>query len=75
MPLACFSSRQTVLSLPQDIYTLFHLHRDFKFISKTSNFLIPIIGWSMFLTGASSEAAICLLVPAGCTQTMLGIAT
>ena len=36
----------------QDIYTLFHLHRDFKFISKTSNFLIPIIGWSMFLTGA-----------------------
>ena len=35
----------------QDIYTLFHLHRDFKFISKTSNFLIPIIGWSMFLTG------------------------
>ena len=37
---------------PQDIYTLFHLHRDFKFISKTSNFLIPIIGWSMFLTGA-----------------------
>ncbi|KAI7838407.1 hypothetical protein COHA_007811 [Chlorella ohadii] len=34
-----------------DIYTLFHLHRDFKFISKTSNFLIPIIGWSMFLTG------------------------
>lgn len=34
-----------------DIYTLFHLDRDFKFISKTSNFLIPIIGWSMFLTG------------------------
>lgn len=34
-----------------DIYTLFHLHQDFKFISKTSNFLIPIIGWSMFLTG------------------------
>lgn len=25
--------------------------RQFKFISKTSNFLIPIIGWSMFLTG------------------------
>ena len=38
-------------SLCQDIYTLFHLDRDFKFISKTSNFLIPIIGWSMFLTG------------------------
>ena len=35
----------------QDIYTLFHLNRDFKFISKTSNFLIPIIGWSMYLTG------------------------
>eukprot|EP00887_Chlorella_sp_A99_P003758 scaffold7.g3758.t1 len=34
-----------------DIYTLFWLNRDFKFISKTSNFLIPIIGWSMFLTG------------------------
>ncbi|GAB4819901.1 hypothetical protein N2152v2_006947 [Parachlorella kessleri] len=34
-----------------DIYTLFHLNRDFKFISKTSNFLIPVIGWSMFLTG------------------------
>ncbi|KAK9808655.1 hypothetical protein WJX72_001338 [[Myrmecia] bisecta] len=34
-----------------DIYTLFHLNRSFKFISKTSNFLIPIIGWSMFLTG------------------------
>jgi 1-acyl-sn-glycerol-3-phosphate acyltransferase len=34
-----------------DIYTLFHLQRDFKFISKTSNFFIPIIGWSMFLTG------------------------
>ena len=34
-----------------DIYTLFWLGRPFKFISKTSNFLIPIIGWSMFLTG------------------------
>jgi 1-acyl-sn-glycerol-3-phosphate acyltransferase len=34
-----------------DIYTLFWLDRPFKFISKTSNFLIPIIGWSMFLTG------------------------
>jgi len=34
-----------------DIYSLFHLNRPFKFISKTSNFLIPIIGWSMFLTG------------------------
>jgi len=35
----------------QDIYSLFHLDRPFKFISKTSNFFIPIIGWSMFLTG------------------------
>ncbi|BBN03639.1 1-acyl-sn-glycerol-3-phosphate acyltransferase [Marchantia polymorpha subsp. ruderalis] len=34
-----------------DIYTLFMLGRSFKFISKTSNFLIPIIGWSMYLTG------------------------
>mmetsp|Transcript_4690 Transcript_4690/g.11097 ORF Transcript_4690/g.11097 Transcript_4690/m.11097 type:complete len:414 (+) Transcript_4690:2273-3514(+) len=34
-----------------DIYSLFHLDRPFKFISKTSNFLIPIVGWSMFLTG------------------------
>jgi hypothetical protein len=36
---------------PQDIYSLFHLQRPFKFISKTSNFMIPIVGWSMFLTG------------------------
>ena len=34
-----------------DIFSLFHLRRPFKFISKTSNFIIPIIGWSMFLTG------------------------
>eukprot|EP00850_Spirogloea_muscicola_P003902 SM000016S01890 [mRNA] locus=s16:470658:472072:+ [translate_table: standard] len=34
-----------------DIYTLFQLGRPFKFISKTSNFLIPIVGWSMWLTG------------------------
>ena len=43
----------------QDIYSLFHLDRPFKFISKTSNFFIPIVGWSMFLTGMhiySSEA-------------------
>jgi 1-acyl-sn-glycerol-3-phosphate acyltransferase len=26
-------------------------HRPPQFISKTSNFLIPIIGWSMYLTG------------------------
>jgi len=40
---------------PQDIYSLFHLDRPFKFISKTSNFFIPIIGWSMFLTGADEH--------------------
>jgi len=35
-----------------DIYTLLaSLPRPFKFVSKTSNFLIPIVGWSMFLTG------------------------
>lgn len=34
-----------------DIFTLFHLNRPFKFISKTSIFFIPIIGWSMFMTG------------------------
>ena len=34
-----------------DIYTLFLLGRPFKFISKTSNFLVSIIGWSMYLTG------------------------
>ena len=41
-----------VLVLNQDIFTLFHLDRPFKFVSKTSNFFIPIVGWSMFLTGA-----------------------
>lgn len=46
-PAVFISNHQSFL----DIYTLFHLNRDFKFISKTSNFLIPIIGWSMFLTG------------------------
>lgn len=35
----------------QDIFTLFHVDRPFKFVSKTSNFFIPIVGWSMFLTG------------------------
>ena len=34
-----------------DIFALFHLARAFKFVSKTSNFLIPVVGWSMFLTG------------------------
>jgi len=34
-----------------DIFSLFRLNRPFKFVSKTSNFMIPVIGWSMFLTG------------------------
>ncbi|CAD7703020.1 unnamed protein product [Ostreobium quekettii] len=34
-----------------DIFSLFHLNRSFKFISKSSIFYIPIVGWSMFLTG------------------------
>ncbi|MEW5306753.1 MAG: hypothetical protein WDW36_009195 [Sanguina aurantia] len=34
-----------------DIFSLFHLNRPFKFVSKTSNFLIPVVGWSMFMTG------------------------
>ncbi len=44
-------AKQMQLNVMQDIFTLFHLNRPFKFVSKTSNFLIPIIGWSMFLTG------------------------
>ena len=44
----------------QDIFSLFHLDRSFKFISKTSNFYIPIVGWSMFLTGKlASHSADC----------------
>ena len=46
-------SKQMQMAVVQDIFTLFHLNRSFKFVSKTSNFLIPIIGWSMFLTGQS----------------------
>ncbi|GBG75762.1 hypothetical protein CBR_g21007 [Chara braunii] len=34
-----------------DIYTTFQLNRPFKFISKSTIFLIPIIGWAMYLTG------------------------
>lgn len=34
-----------------DIFSLFHLDRPFKFISKASIFYIPIVGWSMFMTG------------------------
>ncbi len=51
MPLPHGITKQ--MHVVQDIFTLFHLNRPFKFVSKTSNFLIPIIGWSMFLTGES----------------------
>uniref|UniRef100_A0A803LME8 1-acyl-sn-glycerol-3-phosphate acyltransferase n=1 Tax=Chenopodium quinoa TaxID=63459 RepID=A0A803LME8_CHEQI len=34
-----------------DIYALLTLGRSFKFISKTSIFLYPIIGWAMYLMG------------------------
>lgn len=34
-----------------DIYTLLTLGISFKFISKTSIFVYPIIGWAMFLLG------------------------
>ncbi|XP_020524247.1 1-acyl-sn-glycerol-3-phosphate acyltransferase 1, chloroplastic isoform X2 [Amborella trichopoda] len=34
-----------------DIFTLLILGRSFKFISKTSIFLIPVVGWAMFLKG------------------------
>jgi len=34
-----------------DIFSLFRLHRPFKFVSKSSIFLFPIVGWSMYLTG------------------------
>ncbi|KAF3322276.1 1-acyl-sn-glycerol-3-phosphate acyltransferase 1 [Carex littledalei] len=37
-----------------DIYTLLTLGRCFKFISKTSIFVYPIIGWAMFLMGVIS---------------------
>lgn len=47
VPVVFVANHQSFL----DIYSLFHLNRSFKFISKTSVFLIPIIGWSMFLTG------------------------
>jgi len=47
MPAVYVANHQSYL----DIYVLMILGRSFKFISKTSIFLIPIIGWSMFLTG------------------------
>ncbi|KAG6673373.1 hypothetical protein I3842_16G108400 [Carya illinoinensis] len=47
IPAVYISNHQSFL----DIYTLFTLGRSFKFISKTSIFLYPIIGWAMFLMG------------------------
>lgn len=47
MPAVYVANHQSYL----DIYVLMLLGRSFKFISKTSIFLIPVIGWSMFLTG------------------------
>lgn len=35
----------------QDITALLQIDRDFKYISKASVFLVPFLGWSMFLTG------------------------
>lgn len=46
-PAVYVSNHQSFL----DIYTLLTLGRSFKFISKTSIFLFPIIGWAMFLLG------------------------
>ncbi|XP_064964680.1 1-acyl-sn-glycerol-3-phosphate acyltransferase BAT2, chloroplastic-like isoform X3 [Musa acuminata AAA Group] len=46
-PVVYVSNHQSFL----DIYTLLTLGRSFKFISKRSIFLFPIIGWAMFLMG------------------------
>ncbi|RWR91623.1 1-acyl-sn-glycerol-3-phosphate acyltransferase 1, chloroplastic-like protein isoform X1 [Cinnamomum micranthum f. kanehirae] len=46
-PAVYVSNHQSFL----DIYTLLTLGRSFKFISKTGIFVIPIIGWAMFLMG------------------------
>ncbi|XP_020684349.1 1-acyl-sn-glycerol-3-phosphate acyltransferase 1, chloroplastic [Dendrobium catenatum] len=46
-PAVYVSNHQSFL----DTYTLLTLGRSFKFISKTSIFVIPIIGWAMFLMG------------------------
>lgn len=47
VPAVYVSNHQSFL----DIYTLLTLGRSFKFISKTSIFVIPIVGWAMFLMG------------------------
>ncbi|XP_022156865.1 1-acyl-sn-glycerol-3-phosphate acyltransferase 1, chloroplastic-like [Momordica charantia] len=46
-PAVYVSNHQSFL----DIYTLLTLGRSFKFISKTTIFLFPIIGWAMFMMG------------------------
>ncbi|GAB2223363.1 hypothetical protein Droror1_Dr00017504 [Drosera rotundifolia] len=46
-PAVYVSNHQSFL----DIYTLLTLRSNFKFISKTSIFLYPIIGWAMLLLG------------------------
>ncbi|KAG2668222.1 hypothetical protein I3760_15G150200 [Carya illinoinensis] len=48
IPAVYVSNHQSFL----DIYTLLTIGGSFKFISKTSIFLYPIIGWAMFLMGA-----------------------
>lgn len=47
VPALYVSNHQSFL----DIYTLLTLGRNFKFISKTSIFQIPIIGWAMNMLG------------------------
>lgn len=47
IPAVYVSNHQSFL----DIYCLLTLGRSFKFISKTSIFLYPFIGWAMFLMG------------------------
>ncbi|ERN08113.1 hypothetical protein AMTRI_Chr09g37240 [Amborella trichopoda] len=47
VPAIYVSNHQSFL----DIFTLLILGRSFKFISKTSIFLIPVVGWAMFLKG------------------------
>ncbi|GMH07072.1 hypothetical protein Nepgr_008912 [Nepenthes gracilis] len=46
-PAVYVSNHQSFL----DIYTMLTLQRSFKFISKTSIFLYPVIGWAMFFLG------------------------
>ncbi|KAF6151920.1 hypothetical protein GIB67_010494 [Kingdonia uniflora] len=47
VPAVYISNHQSFL----DIFTLLILGRNFKFISKTTIFLFPVIGWAMYLMG------------------------